>query len=101
MRQRDVKNGESTPGGSTAVVSLLSVRERIMPIFTHLFLLSPLGQVSHGETRSELLIQNTSAGDNGTYHCQAENKAARSVSNFTLHVTMHVDPPKILKVCLA
>ncbi len=39
-----------------------------------------------GETRSELLIVDTSEADNGTYHCRAENKAARAVSNFTLHV---------------
>ena len=52
-----------------------------------------------GETRSELLIQQTSIQDNGTYFCQAENKAARSVSNFTLHVTDSVDSPTILQVC--
>ena len=28
-----------------------------------------------GETRSELLIREASAADNGTYHCRAENKA--------------------------
>ena len=52
-----------------------------------------------GESRSELLIQQTNAHDNGTYYCQAENKAARSVSNFTLHVTNSVDSPTILQVC--
>ena len=52
-----------------------------------------------GETRSELLIQQTNIKDNGTYFCQAENKAARSVSNFTLHVTDSVDSPTILQVC--
>ena len=51
-----------------------------------------------GESRSELLIQQTNAHDNGTYYCQAENKAARSVSNFTLHVTNSVDSPTILQV---
>ncbi len=51
-----------------------------------------------GETRSELLIQHTSSDDNGTYYCQAENKAARSVSNFTLHVTDGTDAPTILQV---
>lgn len=30
-----------------------------------------------GETKSELQIQQTSFQDNGTYYCQAENKAAR------------------------
>ena len=49
-------------------------------------------------SRSELLIQNTSLEDNGTYHCEARNKAARAVSNFTLHVTSVVDSPEILKV---
>ena len=48
--------------------------------------------------RSELLIQNTSLEDNGTYHCEARNKAARAVSNFTLHVTSVIDAPEILKV---
>ena len=51
-----------------------------------------------GESRSELLIQQTNSHDNGTYYCQAENKAARSVSNFTLHVTDSVDSPTILQV---
>lgn len=51
-----------------------------------------------GESRSELLISQTSPHDNGTYYCQAENKAARSVSNFTLHVTDSVDSPTILQV---
>ena len=37
------------------------------------------GGGSGGETRSELLIHHTSAADNGTYYCQAENKAARFV----------------------
>jgi hypothetical protein len=51
--------------------------------------------------RSELVIEHTGAGDNGTYYCQAENKAARSVSNFTLHVTdrdFNPDGPTILQV---
>ncbi len=39
------------------------------------------------ETRSELLVRNASAVDNGTFYCRAENKADRIVSNFTLHVT--------------
>ena len=51
-----------------------------------------------GESRSELLIQQTSPNDNGTYYCQAVNKAASSVSNFTLHVTDSVDAPTILQV---
>lgn len=53
-----------------------------------------------GETRSELLIQHTNVHDNGTYYCQAENKAARSISNFTLHVTDSVDTPTILQLRL-
>ena len=51
--------------------------------------------------RSELVIEHTGAGDNGTYYCQAENKAARSISNFTLHVTdreVASDGPTILQV---
>ena len=40
-----------------------------------------------GNIRSELFIQGTGPADNGTYRCQAENKAARATSNFTLHVT--------------
>ena len=44
------------------------------------------------------MIQQTNIHDNGTYFCQAENKAARSVSNFTLHVTDGVDTPTILQV---
>ena len=40
----------------------------------------------------------SSIQDNGTYFCQAENKAARTVSNFTLHVTDSVDSPTILQV---
>ena len=55
-------------------------------------------EIADGETRSELLIQDAASNDNGTYHCQAENKAGRSVSNFTLHVISHVDSPKILQV---
>ena len=51
-----------------------------------------------GESRSELLIQQTSPNDNGTYYCEAVNKAASSVSNFTLHVTDSVDAPTILQV---
>lgn len=54
--------------------------------------------ISDSETRSELLIHNTSVYDNGTYRCEAKNKAALSVSNFTLHVTDHIDTPKILQV---
>lgn len=50
-----------------------------------------------GESRSELLIQHTSPNDNGTYYCQAQNKAARTVSNFTVHVTDSVDAPTILQ----
>ena len=49
-----------------------------------------LDRVSHGgmETRSELLIRNASSlSDNGTFHCQAQNKAAKTISNFTLHVS--------------
>ena len=53
-----------------------------------------------GETRSELLIQKTSVNDNGTYFCQAQNKAATTISNFTLHVTNSVDSPTILQVKL-
>ena len=56
--------------------------------------------ISDGETRSELLIRDTSDDDNGTYHCQAENKAARGVSNFTLHVLSNVEEPKILHLRL-
>eukprot|EP00095_Tigriopus_kingsejongensis_P009338 maker-scaffold247_size239117-snap-gene-1.26 protein:Tk09338 transcript:maker-scaffold247_size239117-snap-gene-1.26-mRNA-1 annotation:"PREDICTED: uncharacterized protein LOC103514474" len=56
--------------------------------------------ISETETRSELLLHNTSLQDNGTYHCQAENKAARSVSNFTLHIADHVVTPKILQLRL-
>ena len=53
----------------------------------------------YGETRSELFIQKTGLADNGTYHCQAENKAARVVSNFTLHVTdAGASAPTILEV---
>ena len=44
-----------------------------------------------GNIRSELFIQGTGPADNGTYRCQAENKAARAVSNFTLHVTDRTD----------
>ena len=44
------------------------------------------------ETRSELLVRNASLLDNGTFHCQAENKAARIISNFTLHVTSRNHP---------
>lgn len=52
-----------------------------------------------GETRSELLIRNTTIHDNGTFHCQAMNKAATVRSNFTLHVTGgHTREPKILQV---
>ena len=40
-----------------------------------------------GNIRSELFIQGTGPADNGTYRCQAENKAATATSNFTLHVT--------------
>ena len=40
-----------------------------------------------GNIRSELFIQGTGPADNRTYRCQAENKAARATSNFTLHVT--------------
>ena len=53
--------------------------------------------------RSELVIEHTGVGDNGTYYCQAENKAARSISNFTLHVTdrdLNPDAPTILQVRL-
>ena len=55
----------------------------------------------YGETRSELFIQKTGLADNGTYHCQAENKAARVVSNFTLHVTEGASAPTILEVMTA
>ena len=44
-----------------------------------------------GNIRSELFIQGTGPADNGTYRCQAENKAARATSNFTLHVTDRAD----------
>jgi len=53
------------------------------------------------KNRSELVIEHTGVGDNGTYYCQAENKAARSISNFTLHVTdreFNPDAPTILQV---
>ena len=40
-----------------------------------------------GNIRSELFIRGTGPADNGTYRCQAENKAATATSNFTLHVT--------------
>lgn len=55
-------------------------------------------EVTGTETRSELIIRNASLSDNGTYHCEASNKAARAVSNFTLHVTSVVDAPEILQV---
>ena len=47
------------------------------------------------------MIEHTGVGDNGTYYCQAENKAARSISNFTLHITdreASSDAPTILQV---
>jgi len=40
-----------------------------------------------------------SAEDNGTYHCEASNKAGAAVSNFTLVVSsLHDDAPKIMQV---
>lgn len=57
-------------------------------------------EVSAGEVRSELLIRDTKIQDNGTYHCQADNKADRAVSNITLHVLTGRDEPKILHLRL-
>ncbi|XP_040563746.1 uncharacterized protein [Lepeophtheirus salmonis] len=52
-------------------------------------------------SRSELIIFNTDASDNGTYYCKAWNKAGESTSNFTLKVANPlVASPRILKLPL-
>ena len=38
-------------------------------------------------TRSELVISNTSLAENGSFLCLAENKAGKSMSNYSLQVT--------------
>merc|ERR1719336_3054478 len=37
-------------------------------------------------TRSELVITNTSISENGSFLCSAENKAGKSMANYTVHV---------------